>query len=474
MEPLLSATSSQLREAFASGDLTPLEALDATLAQIEAVNDEINAIVAVDRERATQAAVEAGRRWAAGAPASVLDGIPVTVKDSVRTVGLPWRHGAAANDGLPDSDVDSPPAARLKEAGAVIVGKTAMPDFGMLASGVSSLYGLTRNPWDLTTTPGGSSSGAGASLAAGIGWGSVGSDIAGSVRLPAGHCGLVALKPTQGRIPHLPSSTVRSAGPMARTVDELADLYSVIAQPDSRDELSLPAEVFTPRPDLLSRAELGRLRVGVLLDLGYGRPADAEVTDVVRRAADTLAAAGASVETAPTPFDEDPYPPLDALFQVRARTEWEAFDETGRNRVLPELVAWSAGADRLSATDLERAAVAVGRARDRIAARLSGYDVVLAPVVPVVCFPADSVGLDPTRPLAHCGFTCWFNQTGQPAAALCFGMSDGHPVGLQVVGQRFADQSVLAVTRWLEAHRGFDPQWPLVPRAAGAPVAVPA
>ncbi|MGY1690910.1 amidase [Geodermatophilus sp. SYSU D01105] len=469
MHPPLTCTAVELRQGFAAGTTTPLEALEATLAQLEAVNDEVNAVVAVDPGRATGAAEESARRWAAGTPLSVLDGVPVTVKDSVRTAGMPWRHGTAPNDGLPDDDVDAPPAARLREAGAVIVGKTTMPDFGMLASGVSSLYGVVRNPWDLAASPGGSSAGAGASLAAGIGWAAVGSDIAGSVRLPAGHCGLVALKPTQGRIPHLPSSTVRSAGPMARTVGDLEDLYSVISRPDPRDELSLPREEAVPGRDPLADATVRGSRVGLLLDMGYGYRAVDAVTDVVRRAADTLAAAGASIELVPPPFDEDPYPALDALFQVRARTEWEAFDAAGRDRVLPELAAWSAAADRLSATDLERATHAVARSRDRIARHLARYDVVLAPVLPVVSFPAESVGLDPDQPLAHCAYTCWFNQTGQPAAALCFGMAEGHPVGVQVVGRRFADRRVLAVTRRLEAHRGFTPDWPLVPRASAVP-----
>ncbi|MFJ2831520.1 amidase [Streptomyces sp. NPDC087263] len=467
MHRLLALTAAELRKGFASGDITPRQALEAALDQIDAVNGEINAVVAVDRERATRAAEEAGRRWETGSPLSVLDGVPVTIKDSVRAVRMPWRHGTAPNDKLPDCTVDSPPAARLREAGALIVGKTTMPDFGMLASGVSSLYGIVRNPWDLAVSPGGSSAGAGASLAAGIGWAAVGSDIAGSVRLPAGHCGLVALKPTQGRIPHLPSSTVRSAGPMARTAGDLVALYSVIARPDTRDELSLPGEEFDPAADLLAAAYVRGARIGVLLDMGYGYRASEDVAAVVRRAAETLAAAGASVHTVLPPFDEDPYPALDTLFQVRARTEWEAFDEGGRARVLPKLVAWSERADELSATDLERATAAVGRSRDRIAQHLSGYDLVLAPVLPVVSFPAESVGLDPERPLAHCLYTCWFNQTGQPAAALCFGMSQGLPVGVQVVGPRFADQRVLAVTRWLEAYRGFTPDWPLVPRGAG-------
>lgn len=461
MHPLLRSSSAELRDAYAGGATTPADVLAAVLEHVEAVNPEIRALVALGGEQAARAAAEAGERWAAGRPLSPLDGVPVTVKDSVAAVGLPWRHGTAPNDGLPDSTVDSPPAARLKEAGAVIVAKTAMPDFGMLASGRSSLYGTTRNPWDLTKNPGGSSSGAGASLAAGIAWGSVGSDIAGSVRLPAAHCGLTALKPTQGRVPHLPSSTVRSAGPMARTVAELVDLFDVISRPDPRDELSLPPETGERTPPAVAG-----LRVGLLLDLGYGPRAEDAVAQVVRRAAGALADAGAAVVEVTPPFAEDPYPALDTLFQVRARTEWEAFDAAGRERVLPELVAWCRAAEELSATDLERAGHAVARSRDRIAQHLREFDVVLAPVLPFVSLPADSVGLDPHRPLAHCGYTCWFNQTGQPASTVCFGLAQSLPVGVQVVGPRFGDRLVLAVTQWLETHRGFTPDWPYAPRGA--------
>ena len=470
MEPLLTSTTADLRAGFSSGALVPADALDAVLAQVEAVNPALSAIVALDVDGARAAAEASRRRWERGRPLSALDGVPVTVKDSVAAAGLPWRHGTAPNAGLADSTVDAPPVARLREAGAVVVGKTAMPDFGMSASGVSSLHGTTRNPWDLSRSPGGSSAGAGASLAAGIGWGSVGSDIAGSVRLPAAQCGLVALKPTQGRIPHLPASTVRSAGPMARTVAEVAELHDVLARPDARDALSLPPDPATGQP--LPAVDVAGLRVGLLLDVGHGPRADEEVLAVVRRAAELLAAAGARVELVDPPFAEDPYPALDRLFQVRARTEWEAFDERGRAQVLPELVAWSAGADGSSATDLERAQAAVARSRDHLAAHLAGYDVVLAPVLPVVSFPAEAVGLDPLRPLAHCAYTCWFNQTGQPAAALCFGTSGGMPVGVQVVGRRFEDRRVLALAAWLEQRRAFTPDWPLVPRSTAGAVPV--
>ncbi|WP_173007855.1 amidase family protein [Mycolicibacterium sp. P1-18] len=238
-DDVLDSPAAVVREAYRNGGLTPVDVLRGTLARIEARNRAVNAMAYVDADGAATAAEAAARRWAAGSPLGPLDGLPVTIKDSVHAVGTPWRHGCAANADLPDSTFDSPPAARLKEAGAVIVGKTTMPDFGMMAAGVSSLYGVTRNPWNPARSTGGSSSGAGAALASGIGFSSVGTDIAGSVRLPAGHCGLVALKPTQGRVPHTAPSTMRSAGPMGRTVDDVMDMFDVLSGDDVRDLWSL-------------------------------------------------------------------------------------------------------------------------------------------------------------------------------------------------------------------------------------------
>jgi amidase/aspartyl-tRNA(Asn)/glutamyl-tRNA(Gln) amidotransferase subunit A len=340
----------------------------------------------------------------------------------------------------------------------VIVGKTTMPDFGMMAAGVSSLYGITRNPWDLSRNPGGSSAGAGAGLAAGIGYGSVGSDIAGSVRLPAAHCGLVALKPTQGRVPHLAPSTMRSAGPMARTVDDLIDLYRVITRPDARDTWSLP-----PEPDDHIRAPIDPvgLRIGVLTDLGYGVAPVEDVLRVVRDATAALAAAGAVIEKVPPPFDEDPYPALDRIFQVRARTEWESLGEEVRALVIPAVADWAAEAADFTATQSSRDTETVMAAQARLRERLSGFDFVISPVIPVVGFPAENVGLDPARPLAHCGFTAWFNQTAQPASSVCFGMADGCPIGIQIAGRRFDDQGVLRMTKWIEDHRPFPMPWPV-------------
>ncbi|GAA4385644.1 amidase [Tsukamurella soli] len=464
MTDLLSQSAAQLRALFRTGAAGPVDLLEATLERIAAVNPTINAIAYLDEDRARAAAQAAARRWSAGAPLSDMDGMAVTVKDSINCVGMPWRHGSAAHADLPDATVDSPPAARLKEAGAVIVGKTTMPDFGMMAAGVSSLYGIVRNPWDPERNTGGSSAGAGAALAAGIGVAAVGTDIAGSVRLPAGHCGVVALKPTQGRIPHLPASTMRSAGPMARTVSDAIDMYRVLSLPDARDAWSLAPE----SDDRMDRPLTPRgMRIGILTDLGPGFALHPRVEAVVRSAAAVLADGGAEVTDVPAPFDDDPYPALDRVFQVRGRAEWEGIAPDRRHLVIPAVADWAAGAAELSATDYARDLAAVDVSQARFAAALAGFDMVVAPVIPTPGFAADEVGLDPSRPLAHCGYTAWFNQTAQPASSLCFGFVDGCPVGIQIAGRRCADQEVLRLTRWLEERRPFPMPTPPVTLAAG-------
>ena len=457
MNPLLTQPLAAIREAFRTGESSPVDLLDATLEHVAATDPVINSLAYVDEQGARAAAQAATDRLNSGRSRGDLDGIPVTIKDSVHAIGMPWRHGVAANANLPMSTVDAPPAARLKEAGAVILGKTTMPDMGMMAAGVSSLYGITRNPWDLSRNTGGSSAGAGASLASGIGFGSVGSDIAGSVRLPAGHCGLVALKPTQGRIPHTAPSTMRSAGPMARSVDDLIDLYRVISRPDPRDIWSLPPEDTAGIHAALSPAGL---RIGVMLDMGYGTTISDEVLRVVHSAAAELMAAGALVTTMPPIFREDPYPALDRLFQVRARTEWESIPEDRRSQVLPAVADWASEAANYSAAQFSRDTEAVMRSQEIVRARTSEFDFVISPVIPTVGFAADEVGLDPVQPLGHCSFTAWFNQTAQPASALCFGFSEHMPVGIQVVGPRFADQAVLRLTKWLEGTREIEMNWP--------------
>lgn len=457
-----------LRAAYAAGDLSPSAVLAETLERVAAVNPIVNAIAEVDAESALAAAKASDHRWAGGRPLGPLDGIPVTVKDSVDAVGMTWRHGTAPNAGREPATVDAPPTARLREAGAVVFAKTTMPDLGMMAAGVSSLYGIVRNPWQLEANTGGSSAGAAAALAAGLAYGSVGTDIAGSVRLPAGHCGVTALKPTQGQVPHAPASTMRSAGPMARYAGDLVDLFGVLARPDFRDTLSLPAPTARSGPG--DRTALTGLRVGLLTDIGYevgpagSRPDDAVLT-VVRRAADVLSDLGAEiVETAP-PFDSDAYAALDRAFAVRARAEILSFPDDDRPRVERRVAAWAESGDGLTATDYYADLAAVGASADAFTAHYSTVDLVLSSVIPVVSFPADRVGVFEAQPLRHCGFTCWFNQTGQPAGTLPFGWVDGHPVGVQIAGRRFADALVLDVIRQLEQHRDNTPTWPLLSAA---------
>ncbi|MGP5146651.1 amidase [Corynebacterium variabile] len=457
-------TAAQIRAAYREGSLTPVDMLDRTLAHIDEVNGEINAIVHRNDVEARQQAEASSERWAAGTPLGVLDGIPVSIKDSVRATGMPWRHGCLPNRDLAPDTADSPPAARLKEAGAVVFGKCAMPDFGMLGAGVSSLYGIVRNPWNLAMNTGGSSAGAGASLAAGIGSMSVGSDIAGSVRLPAAHCGLAALKPTQGRIPHLAPSTTRSAGPMARSVREVSELFGILTGPDPRDLMSLPGGPLMAEPVDLSDAAVAGLKVGLILDMGYGFGVHPEVEQIVRAAAQALRDAGAEVTKVLPVFTVDPYAALDRLFQVRALSEWAPYDETGRAEVLPAITEWCSTASTYSAVNHEDDLNAVAASAAHFAEIVDGFDVILSPVIPGLGFGAEMVGLNPDAPLAHCSFTCWFNQSGQPAAAVGFGMSHGVPVGIQIGGHRFDDLRVLAVAEWLEARRTTTFDWPTQPR----------
>ncbi|MFZ1428980.1 MAG: amidase family protein, partial [Geminicoccaceae bacterium] len=264
MRELLDSSIAGLARAYRSREVSPVEITRATAERVEQANPLLNALWSIHLDDALASAAASEERWRHVRPLGPLDGVPVTIKDSIHKNGWPWMHGTAANRNRPPSSFDAPPAARLAEAGAVTLAKTVMPDFGLLASGVSSAFGIVRNPWRTDASPGGSSAGAGASLAAGIGFASVGSDIAGSVRLPASQCGLVALKPTQGRIPHLAPSTMRSAGPMARNVADAAALLTVLAGADPRDTLALPPEA-TPFEATLA-GEVRGLRIGLLLD----------------------------------------------------------------------------------------------------------------------------------------------------------------------------------------------------------------
>src|SRR5690348_12618906 len=226
---------------YRAKQFSPSEVLEEMVAHIESWERHLNARYAFDPDGARAAARASTERWQKDEKTHALDGVPVTIKDNIATRGVPMPLGTASMKLVPAA-ADAPPAARLREAGAIIFSKTTMPDYGMTSSGVSSFHPLTRNPWDLSKNPGGSSAGAGAAGAAGYGPLHVGTDIGGSVRLPAGWCGLVGLKPSLGRVPVDPPYVGRCVGPMTRTVDDNALMMSVLARPDHRDGMSLPAQ----------------------------------------------------------------------------------------------------------------------------------------------------------------------------------------------------------------------------------------
>jgi Asp-tRNA(Asn)/Glu-tRNA(Gln) amidotransferase A subunit family amidase len=257
----------ELSQAYRARRLSPVEATRAALARIEAWEGKINAMYIVDAEGALAQAQASAARWQNGAPLSALDGVPITIKDNIPVKGMPTPVGTLAGDFTP-SAADAPPAARLREAGCVLLGKTTMPDFGMLASGVSSLHGITRNPWNLTRNPAGSSSGAAAGIVAGYGPLALGTDIGGSVRLPAAYNGIVALKPSLGRIPIHPPFFGRVNGPMTRTVTDVALAMTVLTRSDPRDYMALsPADI--DWVGALERDVKGK-KLGLLVDIGAG------------------------------------------------------------------------------------------------------------------------------------------------------------------------------------------------------------
>src|ERR1700741_2901706 len=228
-----------LLKAYRSRALSPVEAMQDVLARIAVFEPHIHATYLLEPERALKAARASEERWRRGEPAGPLDGVPTTIKDNIATKGEPVPLGTAASE-LKPAPADAPPAARLREAGALLFAKTTMPDYGMLSSGLSSFHPLTRNPWNLTRNPGGSSAGAGAAAAAGYGPLHLGTDIGGSVRLPACWNGIFTLKPSLGRVPVDPPFLGRVVGPMTHTVADSAFLMAELSKPDARDHMSLP------------------------------------------------------------------------------------------------------------------------------------------------------------------------------------------------------------------------------------------
>lgn len=454
-------SAQELLCAYADKSLSPVEVMEAHLMRVELANSDINALFSLRAENALKQAGKSQDRWRRNAPSGPLDGVPVLLKDSVKCTGFDYFHGSAGYLGTPATE-DAPPAVRIKEAGGIIFAKTTMPDFGMLAAGVSSQFGIVRNPWDLQANPGGSSSGSGSAVAAGMAPLAVGTDIAGSVRLPAAHNGLAGLKPSRGRIPHLPPSPLRAAGPMARSTDDAGLLMSVLIQPDARDYESLPAIDGTPFRQLSNTTEefLRGKRVGLMLDMGFGRALDNRVMNAITRAAQLIEQAGAVVELVPTVVEEDPMPSLNLFLQSRAHFELMSLPEARRELVLPHLIEWSRRVEQASAPDFSRALYKLEDFKARVTTVLAPYDLVISPALSDVHFPADAYGADDGDHFAHCNFALPFNQTGAPALVVCCGFIDGMPVGLQIAGRCHDDLGVMRAGAVFECLANLDMPWP--------------
>jgi Asp-tRNA(Asn)/Glu-tRNA(Gln) amidotransferase A subunit family amidase len=448
-----------LQTAFSAMDLSPVDVLDATFAQIEAVNGQINALYDLRRDQAMSEAKAAEQRYRTGVPTSPFDGVPVTIKDSVNAVGMRWHHGSAVHGEGIVADKDSPPAARLKRAGAIIIGKGAMPDFGLSGSGVSGSHGIVRNPWGLSWNTGGSSAGGGASLACGIGMMSVGSDIAGSVRLPAAHCGLAALKPTQGAIPHTPASTVRSAGPITRHAVDLPVWTRLLCGPDIADRYSLP---------LSENVATEGIRVGATADFGFGPEVAAAVLDCFSAVRSALEDICGPVRDVSKKADFDAYLPIDDSLKLKGWLEYSSANPELRKQTPPQLYEWFKEVRDWKPCKSAEISKGIERGVAFTVDLLEDVDFLLTPVMPVVNFPAEDRGVDPAMPLRHATFTALFNQSGNPAVTICGGFDQrGLPIGMQLVGKRFDDFRLLELASRLEAALDIfgsgKQRWPTVP-----------
>jgi aspartyl-tRNA(Asn)/glutamyl-tRNA(Gln) amidotransferase subunit A len=448
---------------YKAGQFSPSEVMEDLLEHVAAWEPHIKALYLFDPEGARKAAKVSSDRWQKGEPTHALDGVPVTIKDNVATKGQPVPLGAASVPQVPAA-ADAPPVARLREAGAIIFSKTTMPDYGMLSSGLSSLHPLTRNPWDLTKNPGGSSAGAGAAGAAGYGPLHLGTDIGGSVRLPAGWCGLVGLKPSLGRVPIDPPFVGRVAGPMTRTVDDAALMMSVISKPDRRDGMSLPPHDINWRA--LEKSPR-KLRLGLMLDLGVGQALEKPVREVVVKAAKAFEAAGAVVTEVDSVLTREMLDGLDNFWRARMWNDLSALSEAERRKTLPYIYKWAERGAKLSGADAVRGFNMTMAIRAAAAKLFAELDYVISPVSPVVKFDAELASPlnDPDKPFEHICYTVPWNMSENPAVSVNGGYdAKSFPIGVQIIGRRFDDLGVLAMAKAFEGLRGPQKPWPSPPK----------
>jgi aspartyl-tRNA(Asn)/glutamyl-tRNA(Gln) amidotransferase subunit A len=460
--PLHDYSATALLEAYRRHDLSPVEVIKSVLQHIDQWEKDLCASYLLRPEVALEQARASEARWQRGEPCGALDGVPVTIKENIATQGDPMPLGSLGTSSLP-ATAHAPPAARLKEAGAVMVCKTTMPDYGMLSSGLSSFHPLTKNPWDLQKTPGGSSAGAAAAAAAGYGPLHIGTDIGGSLRLPGGWCGIYSLKPSLGRIPIDPPYTGRAAGPMTRTVADSALMMQVLSLPDERDSMSLPFQAIAwdewdTRTDFLRG-----LKIGLMLEAGCGLPVEPEVKAAIEHAARLFEQAGAIVEPLAPFMTQTMLDGMDHAWRMRSHIDLAALTPAKKALVLPYIQQWADSAAGMTGPQVFAAYSQFHATRLAAVRACEPFDYVISPTAPMPAFAAElpSPTNDPLRPLEHIGFTVPYNMSEQPAASINCGYTRaGLPIGLQIAGKRFNDLGVLQVSRAFELLRDPQRPWP--------------
>ncbi len=453
MTDLARMSAADLVSGYRSGDLSPVDATRAALDAISTYDVAVNAFVRVDAEGALAAARLSEERWRAGRPLGPADGVPASVKDIFLTAGWPTLRGTRLIEEDQAWSEDAPAVARLRESGAVLLGKTTTPEFAWKGVTDSLRHGATGNPWDARLTAGGSSGGSAAAVGLGMGTWSIGTDGGGSVRIPASFTGTVAIKPTYGRVPLWPASpfgTLAHAGPMTRSVLDAAMLLDIVAGFDPRDWSALAA----PSGSFVDGLEDGvaGLTVAFSPTLGFAAN-DPEVEALVRRAVAELAEGGAHVEEVDPGF-EDPLEAFHVLWFAGAAKVLEPYGPAALDRIDPGLrSAAEEGAAYTASEYLDATAVRMDLGL-RMARFHQQYDLLLTPTMPITAFPIGQDAPDGWRSQRWTSWTPYtypFNMTQQPALSVPCGFTGaGLPVGLQVVGPRHADRLVLRAGRAYE------------------------
>jgi aspartyl-tRNA(Asn)/glutamyl-tRNA(Gln) amidotransferase subunit A len=450
---LLSAT--KLTALYRAKALSPVEATQAALARIGRHDGAVNAWCHLDAEGALAAARASEARWQAGAPAGLLDGVPVGVKDNILVAGMPARFGSRLT-GADPRPFDAPAAARLREHGAVLLGKTAMPEYGWKATSDSPLTGVTRNPWDTRMTTGGSSAGAVAATVLRMGALHLGTDGGGSIRIPAAFTGCFGIKPTRARVPAFPAAplgTLAHVGPLTRTVADAALTLTVIAAPDARDVYAW----ITPAPDFREGLDAGvrGLRIALSPRLGFAPRLHPEVESAVAAAARTFERLGAIVEEADPNIGGDPSAVWSTFWWPAMLYQLEALSPGWRDQADPGLVAAIAGSRPVSVADHLRAQLQRADLHNAFVRFHERFDLLITPAVPLPAFEAGE--LVPPSGEWGSAWTDWspfsypFNLTTQPAASVPCGLtSAGLPIGLQLLGPIGADALILRAAHAFE------------------------